>query len=87
VIQTQLMKQRCVKVVHVDFVFDGIVPELVIGSMSVTGFKATASKPHRKTARIVIATGTIVFCIRCPTKLSSPPNDRVFQEPTLLKVS
>src|SRR5688572_26902251 len=54
-IEAKEMKDRCVQVMDVDFVFSGVEAELVGFAESEAGFHAAAGQPHREAIRMMIA--------------------------------
>ncbi len=55
VIEAEEVEEGGVEVIHVDFVFDGFVAELIGGAVVDAGFDAAAGHPNGKTFGIVIA--------------------------------
>ena len=86
VIDPQLMQQRRVQVVHVDFPLQRLKAELVGGTKRKARPEAATSQPHGKAHRVVVTTGAIVLRVGRSSKLAAPPDDRVFQKPTLFQV-
>src|SRR5262245_28295165 len=85
VVQSQGVQQRRVQVVHVDGVFDGAITKIIRGSEGEPAPYTATGQPHRESLRMVIA-AVSVLDHRRPTKLGSPQNQRIFQEPALSQV-
>src|SRR5262249_13938876 len=90
VIQSQQMKQRCLKVVNVDAVADHVVAELTSLAVNVTRLGPAAGKPKREATRMMIAAVVSrrehsLRIVRA-TELAAPHDERVVKESTLLEV-
>ena len=77
-IKSEHVKQRCVKIVHVDFVDDRFVAKFVGLTIREPWFHATTGQPHRKATGIMIAASPVLLSIRRTSELATPPNDGVF---------
>ena len=86
-VQTELMQNCRVEVVHVDFVLDGMMPELVGRTVGESGFHATTGQPRCEAARIVVSTGPVLFGVGRPTEFATPPDDRVVEQAALFEIS
>ena len=68
------------QVVHVNPVFHGAMAEFVRGTKSESWFHTAARQPDRKTARIVIAAGSIFFGVRCAAEFAPPPDQGILEQ-------
>ena len=86
VVQSQLMEDGGVQIVHVHLAFHGMVAVLVGVAMGEAGLKAAAGKPGREAIRVVVAASALVLRVGRSTKFAAPPHDGVIQQATLLEV-
>ena len=85
-IQSQLMQDRGVQVVHVDLIVNRLTAELVCFAISESGSNSSTCQPDGEPARVMIASGPRLFGIGCPSKLATPPDDRIFEQPSPLEI-
>src|SRR5260221_11991264 len=71
---------------HVDFVLDGAVTELVGRAEGEAGLDAAAGEPDGEAAGVVIAAGAVLFGVGCAAELTTPPDERVFEQAAGFKV-
>ena len=86
VVEAELVEDRRVKVVHVDLVLHGEVPELVGLAVGEAGFETTAGEQNGETRRVMVAAGAVLLRVRCAPELAAPPHDGVLQQPARLQV-
>lgn len=86
VIESQLVKEGGVQVVHMHLVLHGVVSEFIGGAVTESGFEAATGQPHGETARVVVASGAIVFRIGSAAKFTAPPDDGILEQSTGLEV-
>ena len=55
--------------------------------MRVSSLHPAASKPYRKSIRIMITACTIAFGIRGSAKLATKPNQSIFEQPSFFKIT
>ena len=85
VIETEQVEQRGVKVVDVDFVFHGLVTELVGRSMMDSAFDAAAGHPDGESLGIVVATGAALR-VGGAAKFSTPNDKRFIKQSTACEI-
>lgn len=77
VIKTEQMKNRRMKIVDVDFIFDRIETEFIGLTHFNSTFHATARHPHGEGVRVVIATVVATLQHRRATELAAPDDERI----------
>ena len=87
VVQAELVEDRRVQVVHVDFVLDREVAEVVGLAIREAGFEAAASEQHGKTRGVMVAARAVFLGVGRAAKLAAPPHDRVFEQPARLQIA
>src|SRR5882672_6868731 len=80
------MQDGGVQVVHVDFVGDGVMAEVIGGAVDDAGLDAAAGEPLREAAGVVIAAGAIAFGVGSAAEFTAPPDERVFQEAAAFEI-
>ena len=84
-IDSQQVQYGCMQIVHVHFVFLGVVTEIVRCAMAVPGLDSGSAKLDRKPCGIMIASvGSL--CHWCSTELGAPYDKRIFEQPALFEV-
>jgi hypothetical protein len=87
-IDSQQMKYRRVEVVNVDRILGNVVGEVVGASVDMPLLHTRPGKHRRETARVVVAAALLLGSLgvdRSP-ELSTPHDERVFEQPALLEV-
>ena len=79
VIETQLMENGGVEVMHMDLPFHGVVAIGVSISMGDPWFESTSGKPDSEPVRIVITTSSLVLSVGRASEFASPPYNSVLQ--------
>ena len=85
VIQAKQVKNGGVQVVHMDAALDCLATKFVGLAVAKAGFGAAPGEKHGESPRIVVAT---IIALRegGAAKFASPPDQRVFQQSSLLQV-
>lgn len=86
VIDSEQVKDRGVKVVHVDWIGDRSVSEVVGHAMGVSRFHPAAREPDGEGAGVVIATGAVLLGVGCSAEFTAPPDEGILEQPALLQV-
>ena len=74
------------EIMHVDFVLDRQLPELIGLTVSLSGPDPTPGEPYGKPTRIMIPASPILFGIGLPTEFTAEPNQGIFQESATVQV-
>ena len=61
VVKAEKVKHRCVQVVNMHGLFDGLVAKLVGGAVNVASLHAAAREPHRETVGVVVPAGSFAI--------------------------
>jgi|SRR6188768_557187 len=61
VVKAEKVKHRCVQVVNMHGLFDGLVAKLVGGAVNVASLHASSGQPHGEAVGIVVASGALAF--------------------------
>src|SRR4051794_39853913 len=89
-VESKLMKNRCMQIMHMDSVPNDSVSKLVRLSDSHSGLNASARHPGRERMRVVVAPEEPrpipSFIHRCPSELASPDNQRRVEQTSLLQI-
>ena len=86
VIEAELMKDGGMQVMHVDFVLDGHVADVVGDAVGEAGFEAATGDPDGEAERVVIATGAVFLGVGGAAKFAAPPDDGVFEQAALFEI-
>src|SRR3546814_9357516 len=91
VIQSQLMEDGRMEVVHMHGVLDNIITEFVRFAVDDTRLNTASCHPHAKAARVVIPSvivmGQGTLAIVCPSEFATPDDQCLIKQATLLQVS
>lgn len=84
-IEAHEMENRCVEIVNVHFVFDGVPSEVIGGAVNVAALHATARHAQRIAVRVMLAT---VFALtrRGAAEFAAPNDERVFEQAALFQI-
>ena len=82
-VQAQQVQNGRVQIVHGGDVFDRLVPELVGRTVAEAWFDTRPGQPDGKAGRIVVAAAGTFLKGRHTTKLRTPNDERIFQQPAL----
>ena len=80
------MHDRRVQVVHVDFVLDREVTEVVGLAIGEAGFETAPGEQHGKARGVVVAARAVALGVGRAAKLAAPPHDRVVQQAAGLQI-
>ena len=70
------VKNGCVDVMDMRFVYHGLEAEFVCLSVAYPAFHSAAGHPHGKTVRVVVSAGrTLAFAERHSAKFASPNDE------------
>ena len=86
VIEAEEVEDGGVHVVHVDFVGDGVVAEVVGLAEGEAGFDAGAGEPLAEAAGVVVAAGAVALGVGGAAEFAAPPDEGVFEEAALFEV-
>ena len=86
VVDSQQVQQGGVEIVHVHLLLHGDVTELVGVSVGKSRLQTAAGQPDREAIRVVVSTRPPILCVGRAAELGTPPDDRVFQETSLLQI-
>src|SRR5262245_50794565 len=86
VVQPELMQQGGMQVVHVHGTHHGLRAEIIGLTQGESGFYPASRQPHSEAARVVIASGPVLFRVRRAAEFATPPNDGVVQQPSRFEV-
>ena len=91
VINSELIKDRRIKVTNVDGVFQNVVTVNVRLAIFKAVFDSRASHPHRKATTMVIS-AMRVLCelalrIDCPSKLAAPDHERIVEHSATFEIA
>ena len=86
VIEAEEVEDGGVHVVHVDFVGDGVVAEVVGFAEGEAGFDAGAGEPLAEAAGVVVAAGAVALGVGGAAEFAAPPDEGVFEEAALFEV-
>ena len=81
-----LARDRGVKIVHVNFVFDRDMTELIGRAMGDPRRKTAAGEPGRETFRIVVPPRPVPLGVGSAAEFSSEPDDGVIEQSALFQV-
>jgi hypothetical protein len=74
------------EIMHVDFVLDRQLPELIGLPVSLPGTDPTPGKPYGKPTRIMVTACPILFGIGLSTEFTAEPNQGILQESAAVQV-
>ena len=86
VIETELVEDGGMQVMHVDFAIDGHMADVVGEAVGEAGFEAATGDPDGEAERVVVATGAVFLGIRGAAEFAAPPDDGVFEEAALFEI-
>ena len=90
VINAHAMKNRCVKVVDMNWIFGDVVTEIIGFTIRDSRLGTTTCHPHAEVFGMVISAviffGKSALRVDCSTKLAAPHHQRLVQEPPLGQV-
>ena len=79
VVQAEQVQDGGVKVVHVEFVFNGHVSPFISGAVGIAGTNAAAGQPNGESLRVVVAS-IVVLGEGSPSEFAAPPNEGVLKQ-------
>ena len=85
VVEAELIEDRGVDVMNMNFVLDGVEAELVGRAEGGAGFDAAAGHEHAETVRVVVA-AVLAFGHRGPAEFTAPDDEGAFEESPALEV-
>src|SRR6185436_16279353 len=91
VVKAEQVQHRCVQVVNMHGLLDGLVAKLVGGAVNVSTLHASTGKPQGKAVGIVVASGALAvarfgqFDDRCSAELAAPEDQSFVQQASLLQ--
>ena len=90
VVDSELVKNGGVEIVHVDGVLGDVVAEVVRAAVGHAGFDSAASHPEGEAARVVITAvvvaGQLALAVGSSSKFSSPDHKCVVEHTSLFEV-
>ena len=86
VVESELIENRRVEIVHVDLVLHGPETKLVGRPMGRTGLESPAREPGRETLRIVVPSRAVALGVRRATELPAKPDDGVVEKSALPEI-
>ena len=79
VVQAKQVQDGGVEVVHVEFVFNGLISPFVGGAVGIAGTNAAAGQPNGESLRIVIAP-VVVLREGSASEFAAPPDEGVLEQ-------
>ena len=90
VVHSHQMQQCGVEIMDVHFVFDSVIAVFVGGSVLESAFNSSSRHPHRKAARVVIATIIVFRQLPLgetgPAKFAAPNHKGILEQAPLLEI-
>ena len=86
VVEPQQVQDRRVEVVDGRHILDGFETEFVSRSVAEWSFDAGPGQPRGKAGRVVVSTAGSLLESRHATKLGTPDDERVFEQPSLFEI-
>lgn len=79
VVQAEQVEDGGVEVVHVEFVFNGLISPFVGGAVGMAGSDAAAGQPNGESLRIVVA-AVVVLREGSASEFAAPPDEGVLKK-------
>src|SRR6185503_4432319 len=92
VVKAQKVQQRCVQVVNMHGLFDGLITKLVGGAVNVSRLHTSACKPHGEAIGIMVTSGALGIARfgqldhRCSAELAAPEDEGFVKQTPLMQV-
>lgn len=86
VVESQQMQQRRIQVVHMHRVLCHVETEFVGRSIGNARFDTSTREPQTETAVVMVSAVIAPLHHRCPSELSTPNDQRILQQPSLLQI-
>ena len=88
VVETELMQQRGVQIVNVDWILGHAKAEFVRLTITDSRFESAPRKPHGEGVNVMIAAGRVAhFAHRRAAKLATPHDNRVIEQARPLQIT